>query len=123
MEVDELFPVAEALQMLRFAEIEGGDIRLTETGKQFAEAGDRRAQEDLPAPASDLRAARRAHPPRADERASHAAPKSRFFDELEDYMARGRGGADPARGHQLGPLRGSLRLRRRSQTFSLENPT
>ena len=39
MEVDDLFPVAEALQVLRFAEIEGGDIRLTNAGKQFAEAG------------------------------------------------------------------------------------
>ena len=38
MEVDELFPVAEALQMLRFAEIEGGDIRLSEAGKRFADA-------------------------------------------------------------------------------------
>jgi len=39
MEVDDLFPVAETLQLLRLAEIEGGDIRLTDTGKQFAEAG------------------------------------------------------------------------------------
>jgi len=36
MEADELFPVAEALQMLRFAELAGGDIRLTEAGDQFA---------------------------------------------------------------------------------------
>src|SRR5579872_3847169 len=28
MEVDDLFPVAETMQMLRFAEIEGGDIKL-----------------------------------------------------------------------------------------------
>ena len=38
MEVDDLFPVAETLQMLRFAEIEGGDIRLTEAGRAFAMA-------------------------------------------------------------------------------------
>src|SRR5207253_1882258 len=35
MEVDDLFPAAEALQLLRFAEVEGGDIRLTEAGLQF----------------------------------------------------------------------------------------
>ncbi|HYB64956.1 MAG TPA: ATP-binding cassette domain-containing protein, partial [Steroidobacteraceae bacterium] len=29
LEVDELFPAAEALQLLRLAEVEGGDIRLT----------------------------------------------------------------------------------------------
>ena len=39
LEADELFPVAEALQMFRFAEIEGGDIKLTDIGKQFAELG------------------------------------------------------------------------------------
>src|SRR5262249_56482976 len=38
MEVDDLFPVAETLQMLRFAEVEGGDIRLTEAGRRFAVA-------------------------------------------------------------------------------------
>src|ERR1700761_4417005 len=35
MEAGDLLPVAEALQMLRFAEIERGDIRLTEAGAQF----------------------------------------------------------------------------------------
>src|SRR5215472_3644389 len=39
MEVDDLFPVADASQLLRLAEIEGGDIKLTEIGKQFAELG------------------------------------------------------------------------------------
>ncbi|HEX2792068.1 MAG TPA: ATP-binding cassette domain-containing protein, partial [Steroidobacteraceae bacterium] len=32
MEIDELFPVAETLQMMRFAEVEGGDIKLTPEG-------------------------------------------------------------------------------------------
>src|SRR5205814_472557 len=35
MEIDDLFPAAEALQLLRFAEVEGGDIRPTEAGLQF----------------------------------------------------------------------------------------
>ena len=39
LEADELFPVAEAMQMFHFAEVEGGDIKLTDTGKQFAELG------------------------------------------------------------------------------------
>src|SRR5580704_16023060 len=38
LELDELFPVSESLQMLHFAEIEGGDIKLTDAGKQFAES-------------------------------------------------------------------------------------
>jgi NitT/TauT family transport system ATP-binding protein len=39
LEGDELFPVADALQMLHLAEIEGGDIKLTDTGKQYVDAG------------------------------------------------------------------------------------
>src|ERR1700723_1707237 len=38
MEIDELFPVAETPQMLRFAELEGGDLKLTEDGLAFAHA-------------------------------------------------------------------------------------
>ena len=41
MESDELFPVAETLQMLRFAELEGGDLKLTEDGMAFAHVGHR----------------------------------------------------------------------------------
>jgi len=87
LEVDDLFPAAEALQMLRFAEVEGGDIRLTEAGLEFARAD---TDERKRAFARHLMAyvPLAAHIRRVlDERASHRAPKSRFFDELEDYMA------------------------------------
>jgi len=36
-EVDDLFPIAETLQMLRFADIGGGDLCLIEAGRSFAE--------------------------------------------------------------------------------------
>ncbi len=39
MEIDELFPVAETLQMMRFAEVEGGDISLTEDGHGIRQFG------------------------------------------------------------------------------------
>src|SRR5579859_1048926 len=38
LEIDELFPVAETLQLMRFAEVEGGDIKLTEAAMAFANA-------------------------------------------------------------------------------------
>jgi NitT/TauT family transport system ATP-binding protein len=87
LEVDELFPAAEALQMLRFAEVEGGDIKLTEAGMQFARSeSDERKK--LFAQHLITYVPLAAHIRRVlDERASHSAPKSRFFDELEDYMA------------------------------------
>lgn len=86
MEVDDIFPVVETLQLLRMAEIEGTDIKLTETGKRFAnESTDERKRifarlliRYVPFAAHIRRV--------LDERDSHAAPKSRFFDELEDYM-------------------------------------
>ena len=37
MEIDELFPVGETLQLLRFAELEEGDIKLTPAGLRFAD--------------------------------------------------------------------------------------
>ncbi|MGH8206142.1 MAG: AAA-associated domain-containing protein [Steroidobacteraceae bacterium] len=86
MEIDELFPVAENLQMMRFAEVEGGDIRLTTEGMAFANAElDERKRifarhllNYVPLAAHIRRV--------LDERASHAARKSRFIDELEDFM-------------------------------------
>jgi NitT/TauT family transport system ATP-binding protein len=87
LEADELFPVAEAMQMFHFAEVEGGDIKLTDTGKQFAELGtdDRKKlfQKQLMAYIPLATHIRRV----LQERANHVAPKSRFLDELEDHMS------------------------------------
>jgi NitT/TauT family transport system ATP-binding protein len=87
LEVDDLFPVADALQLLRLAEIEGGDIKLTDTGKQFAEMGtdDRKRLFQRQLLSHVPLAAHIRHV--LQERANHMAPKSRFFDELEDHMS------------------------------------
>ena len=123
MEVDDLFPVAEALQLLRFAEIEGGDIRLTDIGKQFAEAGidDRKKlfQRQLLTYVPLVAHIRRV----LQERAHHAAPRSRFLDELEDHMT------SEAAQHTLRAVIAWARFAEafaydaRSETFSLDNPT
>jgi NitT/TauT family transport system ATP-binding protein len=87
LDVDDLFPAAEALQMLRFAVVEGGDIKLTEAGLQFAHS-EHDERKKLFARHLMTYVPLAAHIRRVlDERASHTAPKSRFFDELEDYMA------------------------------------
>ncbi len=87
MEIDDLFPVAETLQMMRFAEVGGGDIRLTEAGVAFAHSGlDERKR--IFARHLLTHVALAAHIRRVlDERASHVARKSRFVDELEDFMS------------------------------------
>ncbi len=86
MEIDELFPVAETLQMLRFAELEGGDLKLTEPGLAFCNATqDERKRIFARQLITYVPLA--AHVRRVlDERTSHVARKSRFIDELEDYM-------------------------------------
>jgi NitT/TauT family transport system ATP-binding protein len=87
LEVDELFPMAETLQLLRFAEVEGGDIKLTEAGRRFAsEAVDERKSLFSKHLLTYVPLA--AHIRRVlDERPTHKAPASRFRDELEDYMS------------------------------------
>jgi NitT/TauT family transport system ATP-binding protein len=86
-EADELFGVAETLQLLRFAELEGGDISLTPDARRYVEADvDTRKQlfaEHLIAYVPLVTHIRRV----LDERTSHKAPARRFRDELEDLMS------------------------------------
>jgi NitT/TauT family transport system ATP-binding protein len=87
LEVDELFPVAEAMQLLRLAEVEGGDIKLTHMGKRFAD-GELNERKEIFSRALMNQVPLAAHIRKVlDERASHNAPKTRFLDELEDHMA------------------------------------
>jgi len=86
LEVDELFPVAEAMQLLRLADVEGGDIKLTHMGKRFAD-GELNERKEIFARALIDRVPLAAHVKKVlDERKSHSAPKTRFLDELEDHM-------------------------------------
>ncbi|HEV7432224.1 MAG TPA: nitrate/sulfonate/bicarbonate ABC transporter ATP-binding protein [Steroidobacteraceae bacterium] len=86
MEIDELFPVAETLQMLRFADLEGGDLKLTEAGRAFCNA-ERDERKRIFARQLLGYVPLAAHVRRVlDERTSHVARKSRFIDELEDFM-------------------------------------
>lgn len=89
MEIDELFPVAETLQMLRFAEVAGGDIRLAHEGRRFADL-DTDQRKQLFARHLLAYVALAAHIRRVlDERPGNRAPWSRFADELEDHMSPG----------------------------------
>ena len=87
LEVDELFPVAEAMQLLRLADVEGGDIKLTHMGKRFADA-ELNERKEIFSRALMSQVPLAAHIRKVlDERASHSAPRTRFLDELEDHMA------------------------------------
>ncbi|GAA0308677.1 nitrate/sulfonate/bicarbonate ABC transporter ATP-binding protein [Sphingomonas oligophenolica] len=87
LEIDELFPIAETLQLLRFADLQGADIVLTAGARHYAEA-------DVDHRKALFANALLAHVPLVqhlrrilDERASHTAPARRFRDELEDHMS------------------------------------
>ncbi len=122
LEVDELFPAAEALQMLRLAEVEGGDIRLTEAGLEFAH-GETDERKKLFARHLITYVPLAAHIRRVlDERASHTAPKSRFFDELEDYMAEDAAEQTLRTIISWGRYAEVFAYDDHSQAFSLENP-
>jgi NitT/TauT family transport system ATP-binding protein len=87
MEIDDLFPVAETLQLLRFADMAEGDIRLTEPALRFVKA-ELDERKKLFAQHLTAYVPLAAHIKRVlDDRQSHRAPASRFRDELEDHMS------------------------------------
>jgi NitT/TauT family transport system ATP-binding protein len=87
LEVDDLFPIAEVLQYLGFAEVSEGDVVLTPAGQTFAECS---TQERKVLFAERLLR----HVPLAarvktvlNERPGHRAPRVRFEQELEDLLS------------------------------------
>ena len=87
LEADELFPMAETLQLLRFAELRGAELVLTPSARRYAQ-GDTDQRKALFAAAVNQHVPLVQHIRRVlDERASHEAPARRFRDELEDYMS------------------------------------
>ena len=122
MEIDELFPVAETLQLLRFAELEEGDIKLTASGRRFAEAdvdvrkklfGDHLLSY-LPL-AAHIKLV-------LDERPSHTARAVRFLEELEDYMSEDYADRTLKSAVNWGRYGELFAYDETSETFSLENP-
>ncbi|WP_122571197.1 AAA-associated domain-containing protein [Pseudomonas viridiflava] len=84
---DELFPIAEVLQLLRFAELKGGDIRLLPAANRYALA-DVDERKHLFAQHLLSFVPLVAHIRRVlDDRSTHTAPARRFRDQLEDFMS------------------------------------
>ena len=87
MNVDDLFPILETLEILGFAEILQGDVHLSALGKQFSEADlQERKQlfaQRLLATVPLARYIRRI----LDEKAGHRVSEERFLSKLEDYLS------------------------------------
>ncbi len=110
MEVDDLFPIVETLQLLRMAELEEGDVSLTEFGQRFVHSDvDQRKKlfaDHLIAYVPLAALIRRV----LDERPSHRAPFTRFCEEFGGYNVGGSGRGNHARRHFMGPLWRTVQL-------------
>lgn len=88
LKVDDLFPVAEALHMLEFAELKANMLKLTAAGRIFADVNPEQRKilfkehmlRFVPLAAHICRV--------LTERADHRAPRVRFEIELEDHLSR-----------------------------------
>ena len=88
LQVDDLFPLAESLHMLGFAELSDGAVRLTPAGRMFVHGGTGERKrlfrehllEFVPLSAHIRRV--------LEERGGHRAPRVRFESELEDHLTR-----------------------------------
>jgi NitT/TauT family transport system ATP-binding protein len=122
LEIDDLFPLAETLQLLRFAELEEGDIKLTAAGKRFADAEvDQRKKmvgDHLLAYVPLAARIKRV----LDERPTHRAPATRFRDEIEDYMSEDYAERTLRSVINLGRYGELFAYDENAQAFSLENP-
>jgi NitT/TauT family transport system ATP-binding protein len=122
LEIDDLFPVAEILHYLGFAEIREGDILLTAAARNFAELDTQTRKEvfahHLLASVSLAQHIKRV----LDERPGRRAPRVRFEQELEDYLS------DAAAEETLdavvdwGRYAEIFAYDDQSETFSLEDP-
>ncbi len=122
LEIDDLFPVAETLQLLRFAELAEGDIKLTPAGRRFAEMDvDQRKKlfgDHLLSYVPLAQRIRRV----LDERPSHHAPATRFREELEDYMSEDYAETTLKSVTTWGRYGEIFAYDESTQAFSLENP-
>jgi NitT/TauT family transport system ATP-binding protein len=87
LEVDDLFPIAEMLQLLGFADVRDGDLLLTPPARVFVEMGTQARKmlfaehllRNIPLAARIKKV--------LGERPGHRAPRVRFEQELEDFLS------------------------------------
>jgi NitT/TauT family transport system ATP-binding protein len=122
LEIDDLFPLGETLQLLRLAEFEEGDIKLTPLGRRFVDMDvDQRKKVFGDQVLAQIPLA--SHIKRVlDERPTHRAPATRFREELEDYMSEDYAERTLRAIINLGRYGELFAYDENSQTFSYENP-
>jgi NitT/TauT family transport system ATP-binding protein len=87
LELDELLPLGEALQMLRFGELAEGDIVLNDAGRRFVNTDTDQRKKIFAAALLENVPLVKAIRQVVDDRWNHRASAVRFRDELEDHMS------------------------------------
>lgn len=87
LDIDELFPITEAMEIMGFAQVKEGDIELTDVAKKMANV-DLLQQKTLFARQLIRHIPLAKHIRRVlDERPGQRAKEDRFLQELEDYLS------------------------------------
>ena len=121
-EIDDLFPLGETLHLLKLADFEEADIKLTPLGQRFVDMDvDQRKKVIGEQALANIPLA--SHIKRVlDERPSHRAPAIRFREELEDYMSEDYADRTLRTVINLGRYGELFAYDEDAQTFSYENP-
>ncbi len=89
LDVDKLFLITEALEILHFADVSKGDIALTRAGKHFSESDILERKQIFAAHLLRYVPLARHIRRVLDERPEHRAFEDRFLRELEDHLSEG----------------------------------
>lgn len=87
MNVDDLFPILEMLEVLGFAEIREGDVHLSALGQQFSEADLQVRKQLFAQQLLDKIPLTRYIRRILDEKSGHRVSEERFLSKLEDYLS------------------------------------
>ena len=87
MNVDDLFPILETLEILGFAKVLDGDIHLSELGKQFSEADLQERKQLFAHQLLDKVPLARYIRKILDEKLGHRVSEERFLSKLEDFLS------------------------------------
>jgi NitT/TauT family transport system ATP-binding protein len=87
MNVDDLFPILETLEILGFAKVLDGDIQLSELGQQFSEADLQERKQIFAQLLVEKVPLARYIRKILDEKVGHRVSEERFLSKLEDFLS------------------------------------
>jgi len=120
---EEVLHIVEALRLLKFADVEAGDINLTVAGKIFADGDTQKRKQifaehlmqNIPLAAYIYRV--------LQDRPGNHAPRVRFLTQLEDHMTEEEAEEALTAVTSWGRYAELFAYNDNSETYSLENPT